>query len=172
LFAIGQTPTGDKDPFGLRRPRLGVVRILVEKKLALPLSDAIAAAFDAFGGVAGAKDAREALESFILERLRRYLREQGGSANRRSVDLTAAGGARVVARPARAVQAFEALPSRGARRRQQAHRQHSSQVGAEAAPRVDRARLDAGAEHDLYAAFESLGPKVSSSCDAATTPAR
>ena len=38
--------------------------------------------------------------------------------------------------------------------------------GAEAAPRVDRARLDAGAEHDLYAAFESLGPKVSSSCDA------
>ena len=168
LFAIGQTPTGDKDPFGLRRAALGVVRILVEKKLALPLSDAIGAAFDAFGGVAGAKDAREALESFILERLRGYLREQGGSANQVEA-LISRRPAALASLPDRlaAVQAFEALPEAAALAA--ANKRIVNilrKSGAEAAPRVDRARLDAGAEQDLYAAFESLGPKVSSSCDA------
>jgi len=168
LFAIGQTPTGDKDPFGLRRAALGVVRILVEKRLALPLGVAIGAAFDAFGGVAGAKDARDALESFILERLRGYLREQGGSANQVEALIARRPGA-LSSLPARlaAVQAFEALPEAAALAA--ANKRIVNilrKSGAEAATRVDRARLAAGAEHDLHAAFETLGPKVSSSCDA------
>jgi glycyl-tRNA synthetase beta chain len=168
LFAIGQTPTGDKDPFGLRRAALGVVRIMVEKKLALPLGDAIAAAFDAFGGVAGVKDAREELESFVLERLRGFLREQGGSANQVEA-LIARRPASLASLPDRlaAVQAFEALPEAAALAA--ANKRIVNilrKSGAEAAPRVDRARLAAGAEHDLYAAFETLGPKVASSCDA------
>src|SRR5512141_864482 len=44
LFGIGQAPTGDKDPFGLRRAALGVVRILVERQLALPLPELLALA--------------------------------------------------------------------------------------------------------------------------------
>jgi len=80
LFGIGQQPTGDKDPFGLRRQALGVVRILVEQGLPLPLSDLAAAAFAVYPlGVVG--DARAEVEAFILERLRGYLRDAGYSAN-------------------------------------------------------------------------------------------
>ena len=66
LFGIGQIPTGDKDPFGLRRAAVGVIRILAERRLALSLRDYV-------------KD--QALESFIYERARGYFQEQGYSAN-------------------------------------------------------------------------------------------
>jgi glycyl-tRNA synthetase beta chain len=80
LFGIGQQPTGDKDPFGLRRQALGVVRILVEQGLPLPLSDLVAAAFAVYPpGVLG--DARADVETFVLERMRAYLRDAGYSAN-------------------------------------------------------------------------------------------
>src|SRR5438270_2538556 len=51
LFGIGSAPTGDKDPFGLRRAALGVIRILVEGGLAVPLHTLIDAAFEAFAGL-------------------------------------------------------------------------------------------------------------------------
>ncbi|MGH8682560.1 MAG: glycine--tRNA ligase subunit beta, partial [Burkholderiales bacterium] len=80
LFGIGQQPTGDKDPFGLRRQALGAVRILVEQDLPLSLPDLAAAAFAVHPpGVLG--DARADVETFILERLRGYLRDAGYSAN-------------------------------------------------------------------------------------------
>jgi len=80
LFGIGQQPTGDKDPFGLRRQALGVARILVEQAVPLPLSDLTAAAFAVHPpGVLG--DARADVETFVLERLRGYLRDAGYSAN-------------------------------------------------------------------------------------------
>jgi len=66
LFGIGQAPTGDKDPFGLRRAALGVIRILAERRLALSLRDYV-------------ED--PALEAFIYERARGYFQEQGYSAN-------------------------------------------------------------------------------------------
>ncbi len=80
LFGIGQQPTGDKDPFGLRRQALGVVRILVEQSLPLLLSDLAAAAF-AVHPPGVLSDARAEVETFILERLRGYLRDAGYSAN-------------------------------------------------------------------------------------------
>jgi glycyl-tRNA synthetase beta chain len=80
LFGIGQQPTGDKDPFGLRRQALGIVRLLVEQGLSLPLPELAAAAFAAYApGLLG--DARAEVETFILERLRGYLRDAGYSAN-------------------------------------------------------------------------------------------
>src|SRR4029077_6163385 len=47
-FGIGQVPTGDKDPFGLRRAAIGMLRILIEKRLALPLPALLGLAFQAF----------------------------------------------------------------------------------------------------------------------------
>jgi glycyl-tRNA synthetase beta chain len=80
LFGIGQQPTGDKDPFALRRHALGVVRILIEGKLTISLSDLVNAAFTVFpGGMIG--DSREPLQEFIFERLRSYLREAGYTVN-------------------------------------------------------------------------------------------
>jgi len=168
LFGIGQVPTGDKDPFGLRRAALGVVRILVEKRLALSLADAVANAFEAFRSMPAVKPAADELEAFVLERLRGYLREQGGSANQVEA-LIATRPAVLASLPDRlaAVQAFESLPEAAALAA--ANKRIVNilrKSGAEAARGVDRARLAAGAEHDLYVAFESLGPAVSASCDA------
>jgi len=79
MFGIGQQPTGDKDPFALRRHALGVLRMLVEKSLAAPLDALVAAAFDAFKGEVARAD--DALVDFLFERLSGYLREQGWSAH-------------------------------------------------------------------------------------------
>jgi glycyl-tRNA synthetase beta chain len=49
MFGIGQLPTGDKDPFALRRHALGVIRMLIEKDLPLDLGALVAGAVPAFG---------------------------------------------------------------------------------------------------------------------------
>jgi glycyl-tRNA synthetase beta chain len=77
LFGIGQVPTGDRDPFGLRRAALGVIRILVERDLPLSLDDLVREAFAAYDGKVA--DAGAQLRQFILERLSGYLRDQGYS---------------------------------------------------------------------------------------------
>jgi glycyl-tRNA synthetase beta chain len=75
LFGIGQAPTGDRDPFGLRRAALGVIRILAERDIALSLGDLVDAAFRGFGGRVG--DAHTDLQSFVYDRLSGYLKERG-----------------------------------------------------------------------------------------------
>jgi glycyl-tRNA synthetase beta chain len=77
LFGVGQLPTGDKDPFALRRHALGVVRILVEKNMALDLAEMVRAAVPAFGELI--TDPSEPLLTFIYDRLAGMLREQGYS---------------------------------------------------------------------------------------------
>jgi len=80
MFGIGQQPSGDKDPFALRRHALGVVRILVERGLEVSLAKLVDAAFAVFPqdmiGNAGTD-----LIEFIRDRLRGYLRDAGYSAN-------------------------------------------------------------------------------------------
>lgn len=77
IFAIGQKPTGTKDPFGLRRSALGVLRILIEQQLPLDLADLLEQAAHNLSAQLGSKpDMHEALE-YILERLRAYYQEQG-----------------------------------------------------------------------------------------------
>jgi glycyl-tRNA synthetase beta chain len=78
LFGIGQVPTGDKDPFALRRHALGVIRMLIEKDLALELDALLARAAGAFGD--RITDASNALADFIYDRLAGSLREQGYTA--------------------------------------------------------------------------------------------
>jgi len=74
MFSIGQQPTGDKDPFGLRRAALGAIRILVERKLYLSLKELIHAAFEPF-----AQKPHTALRDFLFDRFAGYLKEQGYS---------------------------------------------------------------------------------------------
>jgi len=76
LFSIGEQPTGDKDPFGLRRAALGVIRIVVENQLPLSLWDLVNAAFEAFKS-----KAQTDLQMFFTERMRSYFLERGYSAN-------------------------------------------------------------------------------------------
>ncbi len=111
LFGIGQLPTGDKDPFALRRHALGVVRLLVEKRLPLELPALLAAAAHSFGALLPDAAASNALLlAFVYERVAGFLRDGGYSAA--EVDAV------VAARPAwgdlpkslQAVRAFAALP--------------------------------------------------------------
>ena len=78
LFGIGQLPTGDKDPFALRRHALGVIRMLIERDLPLSLPALVDTAFAAFA--AGHGQAQAEVTHFMFDRLVGALREQGYSA--------------------------------------------------------------------------------------------
>ncbi|NDY91188.1 glycine--tRNA ligase subunit beta [Ideonella livida] len=109
LFGIGQLPTGDKDPFALRRHALGVIRILVEKNLPLDLPELLKSAVPAFGELIA--DPSVALLGFFQDRLAVALREQGYTAQEVDAVLALAP-ARLGDVPKRleAVRAFAALP--------------------------------------------------------------
>ncbi len=79
MFGIGQLPTGDKDPFALRRHALGVIRLLVEKRLPLGLNQLIEIAVPTFAGLLS-HDPRAELGAFVLDRLAVTLRDEGFSA--------------------------------------------------------------------------------------------
>ena len=78
LFSIGEKPSGDKDPFGLRRHALGVLRMLIENKLALNLSALLSTASSGFPGLS--EETRLAVSAFCFDRLANTLQEQGYSA--------------------------------------------------------------------------------------------
>lgn len=78
IFGIGQPPTGDKDPFGLRRAALGVLRIAIEQKLPLDLLALLQQAQAAYpAGVIKVEDTYLQVFDFMLERLRSYYQDQG-----------------------------------------------------------------------------------------------
>ncbi len=109
LVGIGQLPTGDKDPFALRRHALGVIRILTEKNLPLDLPALLQGVLPAFGDLIA--DPAEALLSFFADRLAVSLRDQGHSAQEVDAVLALAP-TRLGDLPRRldAVRAFAALP--------------------------------------------------------------
>jgi glycyl-tRNA synthetase beta chain len=80
FFGIGQAPTGDKDPFGLRRAALGVLRILLETPLPLDLGELIADAQAGFAAGVLTQPVAEPLHDFMLERLRGLLKDAGKDA--------------------------------------------------------------------------------------------
>ncbi len=113
MFGIGNLPTGDKDPFALRRHALGVIRMLTERDLPLDPVALVRAAVPAFGSLI--TDPTEALVEFLFDRLAGSLREQGYSAQ--EVDaVLALRPSRLgdVARRLQAVRAFAALPEAAA----------------------------------------------------------
>ena len=160
LFGIGQLPTGEKDPFALRRHALGVVRMLVERALPLPVPALVQEAFAAFPAGHGAAQA-EVLR-FLDDRLAGWLREQGASA--REVEAVLALRPDVwAALPARlaAVRAFAALPEAPALAAA------NKRVGnilrkSDDAPvvEVDAARLVEPAERALWAALADATPRA------------
>jgi glycyl-tRNA synthetase beta chain len=159
LFGIGQLPTGDKDPFALRRHALGLIRMLIERELPLEVPHLIAAAFKAFGPQHG--QAQAELGFFLRERLVGWLREAGYQAQ--EVDAV------VEARPARwaeipkrldAVRAFRALPesaSLAAANKRVGNILKKSED--KVAPVADAALLQEDAERALHAALQDVAPR-------------
>jgi glycyl-tRNA synthetase beta chain len=157
LFGLGQQPTGDKDPFGLRRQALGLVRILVEGELPLSLAELAGEAFAVYppGTLA---DAQAEVKAFVIERMRGYLREAGYSANEIESVLSL-GPTRLdlVPRQLAAVRAFAGLPeaeSLAAANKRVANILRQAAGKGEAFAHADAAALEAPQERAL---FDALG---------------
>ena len=164
LFGIGQLPTGDKDPFALRRHALGVLRILVEKNLPLALPEMVAAAFGAFpeGMLGDPYKAREALLHFVYDRLVGYLRELGYS-NQEVDAVTAIRTAGWGSLPKRlaAVRAFAALPEAASLAAANKRVGNILKKVERAVPTtVDAALLQEPAEQALAQALAALQPEA------------
>ena len=179
MFDIGQAPSGDRDPFGLRRAALGVLRILVEGELGLDLEVLLAAAVEVYAlvpetfvpitplqargttGVAN-EDTPTRVGEFLAERLRTYFADQGVPAT-----VFAAVHARRPTRPldfakrVHAVDAFRRLPE--AESLAAANKRIANilrQAGDTPAVHVDEALLSDRAERELNGRLGTLGPRV------------
>jgi glycyl-tRNA synthetase beta chain len=160
LFGIGQLPTGDKDPFALRRHALGLIRMLTEKSLPIDLGAAVALAVAPFG--ASITDPTAPLLEFIYERLAGALREHGYTAQEVDavLSLRPARLADVAGRLA-AVRAFAALPEAAALAA--ANKRVGNilkKVEGAVAAHVDPALLKEPAEAALNEALRAVGPRA------------
>ena len=81
IFAIGKAPTGDKDPFALRRAALGILRIMIEGELELDLQACLKKAVENYAADLTSDELGSQVFSFMMERLRRYYIDQGISAD-------------------------------------------------------------------------------------------
>ncbi|WP_324779345.1 glycine--tRNA ligase subunit beta [Thiobacillus sedimenti] len=165
MFGIGEKPTGDKDPFALRRHALGVIRMLIERDLPLNLD---ALLFVAAGIRGFSEDDANQVAVFMFERLSGMLREQGYSAQ--EVDAV------VSLRPQRlgdipkrltAVRAFAALPE------SESLAAANKRVGnilkkaeGEVGDKADPARFVEDAEKALFAALGEIAPQADAAFEA------
>jgi glycyl-tRNA synthetase beta chain len=171
IFAIDQKPTGTRDPFGVRRASLGVVRIIIEKQLELDLRELIAVAAGLLSahsaGVGAVKDElREQVYDYMMERLRAYYLE-----NATGLDISTEMFDSVLSnRPAspldfdarlRAVERFlklDAAASLAAANKRIANILRKAQLPQ--APAVNTGLLRAPAEQRLHGELERLRPQV------------
>jgi glycyl-tRNA synthetase beta chain len=158
MFGIGNLPSGDKDPFALRRHALGVIRMLMDKDLALDWRQLLAMAVPVFGDKIS--DPSEALTTFLFDRLAGSLREQGYSAQ--EVDAVLA------LHPARlgqvpkllaAVRAFAALPESPALAAANKRIGNILKKADEVDAHVNPALLKENAEQALYEVMQRLLPE-------------
>lgn len=168
MFGIGNLPTGDRDPFALRRHALGVIRMLVERELPLDLETLLRSAVPAFGDKI--EDASVPLADFMYDRLAGSLREQGYSAQ--EVDAV------IALRPQRlslvqkqlaAVRAFAELPESpalAAANKRVGNILKKAEVAGPVDPHVNPDLLQEEAEKNLYAALQRFVPEADAQFDA------
>ena len=162
LFGIGERPTGEKDPFALRRHALGITRMLAEKQLPLQLDTLLADAVQVFGALI--ENPMNALSDFIYDRLSGTLREQGYHAQEVDAVLSL--------RPQRiaeikerleAVRIFGGLPeSESLAAANKRIRNILKKVEGDLPSNPDFALLSEEAEKSLFAAMNSISPKIRS----------
>ena len=161
IWGIGLQPTGDKDPFALRRHALGILRMLLEKRLPISLTQLLSNAAQQFAGNSNFKDPGSDVLPFLYDRLRGLLRERGYAPN----EIEAV----VAQQPERldniierldAVQAFAALPEAealaAANKRITNILKKTEGVGST----VQQDLLRDSAEQSLFAAMNALKPEV------------
>jgi glycyl-tRNA synthetase beta chain len=169
MFGIGNLPTGDKDPFALRRHALGVIRMLVEKDLPLSLEKVIQNAAGEFRFVAGFDPGRVVVElqDFIYDRLAGSLREQGYSAQ--EVDAVLALRPQRLGEVAKrlvAVRAFAALPEAAALAAANKRISNILKKAGDVDAHVSEVLLKEPAEIALFTAMKDVAPTAKAQFEA------
>ena len=165
MFGIGNLPSGDKDPFALRRHALGVIRMLIEKDLPLALDALLSGAWPVFGERVA--DARAALADFIYERLAGALREQGYSAQ--EVDAVLALRPQRLGQVTRllaAVRVFAQLPESPALAAANKRIANILKKAGDVDPHVNPQLLQEPAEQNLYEAMQRFVPEANAQFEA------
>ncbi len=161
IWSIGLQPTGDKDPFALRRHALGVLRMLLEKRLPLSIQGLLSDAAAQFSAIAGFKDPVADVTVFMLDRLRGILRERGFSPNEIEA-VVAQNPDRLddIVQRLEAVQAFAALPESASLAAANKRITNILKKTEVAPGRVDADLLREPAERKLAAAVQRVQPEV------------
>ena len=171
IFAIGQKPTGTKDPYGLRRSALGVLRILIETGIALDLRELIRSALESatadiarLGGKAPAEGLADEIYDYMMERLRTWYLEAGRGVTSEMFDAV------LDTRPAspldfdnrlRALAAFLQLPdAAGLTAANKRIANILRKAGEQPSPRVDPGLLADAEERKLATEIEALRQDV------------
>ena len=161
MFGIGNLPTGDKDPFALRRHALGVIRMLIEQNLPLDVTTLVESAFNVLGDkcTAPREASVQALLTFLFDRLGGSLREEGYSAQ--EVDaVLALRPQRLAEVPKRlaAVRAFAALPEAAALAAANKRIGNILKKADAVDPHANPALFQEPAEAALFAAMQQAAP--------------
>ena len=170
MFGIGNLPTGDKDPFALRRHALGVIRILIEKRLPLDLSTLVTAVGGIFGTLLpDATGSNQQLLDFIYERIGGYLREQGYSAQQADAVIAVRPSWGEIPARLEAVRAFAQLPEApalaAANKRIGNILKKAGDVGQVVDAHVSEMLLQEQAEKALFAAMQQILPEADAHVD-------
>ncbi|NIM26851.1 MAG: glycine--tRNA ligase subunit beta [Gammaproteobacteria bacterium] len=162
IFLIGEAPTGDKDPFALRRAALGALRIMIEAELPLDLHKLLKSTVEGYEKFPDAAGAVEQVMEFVLERLKAYFIDRGVS-----IDVFLSVQAREptephdFARRVYAVDAFRKLPEAASLAAANKRIQNILKQAQDAVPeKVDESLFADDAEWNLAAKTLGLGPRV------------
>ncbi|MDM0048885.1 glycine--tRNA ligase subunit beta [Variovorax sp. J22R115] len=166
MFGIGNLPTGDRDPFALRRHALGVVRMLIERSLPLQFYELTRQAFGVFPpGLL--EDRSVELDEFLIERLKSYFKDEGYSA----VEIDAAVYVRklgvwaTIPKRLDAVRAFASLPEAPALAAANKRIGNILKKSPEADAHVSELLLHEPAEKALHAAMQQIVPQANAQFD-------
>jgi glycyl-tRNA synthetase beta chain len=161
IWGIGLQPTGEKDPFALRRHALGVLRMLIEKRMDVSITKLLALTASTFGAIAGFADPVKDVRAFMVDRLRGILRERGFTPNEvEAVLVDDLDRLHDIVERLDAVQAFAALPESASLAAANKRITNILKKTDAAIGDVSESLLQEDAEKALFAAVTRVRPQV------------
>ncbi|WP_412971084.1 glycine--tRNA ligase subunit beta [Glaciecola sp. MF2-115] len=166
IFGIGKLPKGDKDPFALRRSAIGILRILVENKLAIDLQQMIDSVVDIYGSKLSNAETATQVHTFLLDRFKPFYQDQDIAGDVVSAVMTQKPSTAIdFDARIKAVTAFKGMESAGdlvAANKRVANILNKNDIDINALPSIDPALFSEDAEKVLFSALESAQGQVNS----------
>lgn len=166
IFGIGKLPKGDKDPFALRRSAIGILRILVENKLAIDLQSMIESVVSIYGSKLSNAETATQVHTFLLDRFKPFYQDQNIAGDVVSAVMTQKPSTAIdFDARIKAVTAFKQMDSAGdlvAANKRVANILNKNDIDINALPSIDPSLFSEDAEKALFTALESAQDQVSS----------